>query len=230
MLQNGEIEQASQTEVDEVFDDKVQRHDPFRRLLKVSEVTSHHRELGNLFEAAHAGCHLCQLISTRVRGPSAVSEDEMMEFLSKTQVELSFNSWFAGKEGFGRNRLYFADTDPNLKRTPDNYYNFMRLQIWPAEEFGYLFEKPAMERLSPSAWIKARADDSSQNSSCRDEDNNSHSDKSEPHEHHRVRSSSDADVSVEGTDSRASSGDFPDDQIRANDLTYDSTDSSSLFS
>lgn len=76
--------------------------------------------------------------------------------LEDTRLELSWNSKFAevgDQEDFKRGRLYVALTKLSSERTQANYYNSIRLQIWPAKDYAHLFlalSKPHSASLSSS--------------------------------------------------------------------------------
>ena len=101
--------------------------------LDLSQVVSHHRELYSLFDEAFSySCHLCIFLASYMRGPE--NEAGMWRLVARdAQLEMSFNvdftSWKTRKFG----RLHFSTTNPKQDRNEDNYWNFLRLEIWPAE-------------------------------------------------------------------------------------------------
>ena len=55
------------------------------------------------------------------------------------QVEMSFDVDFKRHETLKYCRLHFSTTNPKRDRNEDdNYWNFLRLQIWPTENFAHL--------------------------------------------------------------------------------------------
>ena len=102
--------------------------------LNLSEVVSHHRELYSLFDEAFSYCcHLCIFLASYMRGP----EDDagMWRHVARnTQVEMSFNVDFTRYSNRKFGRLHFATTSPARDRNDDNYWNFLRLQIWHTED------------------------------------------------------------------------------------------------
>ncbi|KAL9065119.1 MAG: hypothetical protein Q9161_008437 [Pseudevernia consocians] len=68
-----------------------------------------------------------------MRGP----EDEagMWRHVARdTQVEMSFNVDFTSYSTRKFGRLHFSTTSPKRDRNDDNYWNFLRLEIWPTED------------------------------------------------------------------------------------------------
>ncbi|KAF6220992.1 hypothetical protein HO133_002673 [Letharia lupina] len=51
---------------------------------------------------------------------------------------MSFHVDFTGHETLKYCRLHFSTTNPKRDRNEDNYWNFLRLQIWPTEDFAHL--------------------------------------------------------------------------------------------
>ena len=102
--------------------------------LNLSEVVSHHRELYSLFDEAFSySCHLCIFLASYMRGP----EDEagMWRHVARdTQVEMSFNVDFTSYKTRKFGRLHFSTTNPKRDRNDENYWNFLRLEIWPTED------------------------------------------------------------------------------------------------
>ena len=107
--------------------------------LQLSEVVSHHRELYSLFDEAFSySCHLCIFLASYIRGPE--NEAGMWRHVARdTQVEMSFDVDFTRHETLKYCRLHFSTTNPKWDRNEDdNYWNFLRLQIWPTENFARL--------------------------------------------------------------------------------------------
>lgn len=102
--------------------------------LNLSEVVSHHRELYSLFDEAFSySCHLCIFLASYMRGP----EDEagMWRHVARnTQVEMSFNVDFTRYLNRKFGRLHFSTTNPKRDRNDENYWNFLRLEIWHTED------------------------------------------------------------------------------------------------
>ena len=102
--------------------------------LDLSEVVAHHRELNSLFDEAFSySCHLCIFLASYVRGPE--NEAGMWRYIPRdTQVEMSFNVDFTERMIRKFGRLHFSSIDPKRDRNHDNYWNFLRLEIWPTED------------------------------------------------------------------------------------------------
>ena len=104
--------------------------------LELSEVVSHHRELYSLFDEAFSySCHLCIFLASYMRGPE--NEAGMWRCVARdARVEMSFRVDFSGHQTLKYCRLHFSTTNPKRERNDDdNYWNFLRLQVWPTEEF-----------------------------------------------------------------------------------------------
>ena len=107
--------------------------------LQLTQVVSHHRELYSLFDQAFSySCHLCIFLASHVRGPD--NEAGMWRQVARdVQVEMSFDVDFTRHETLKYCRLHFSTTNPKRDRNEDdNYWNFLRLQIWPTENFAHL--------------------------------------------------------------------------------------------
>ena len=102
--------------------------------LDLSEVVSHHRELYSLFDEAFSySCHLCIFLASYMRGPE--NEAGMWRHVARdAQVEMSFNVDFTSYKTRKFGRLHFSTTSPRRDRSEDNYWNFLRLEIWPTED------------------------------------------------------------------------------------------------
>ena len=102
--------------------------------LDLAEVVSHHRELYSLFDEAFSySCHLCIFLASYMRGPE--NEAGMWRLVARdAQVEMSFNVDFTSYRTRKFGRLHFSTTNPKQDRNEDNYWNFLRLEIWPAED------------------------------------------------------------------------------------------------
>ena len=109
--------------------------------LELSEVVSHHRELYSLFDEAFSySCHLCIFLASYMRGPE--NEAGMWRHVARdVQVEMSFKVDFTMPETLKYGRLHFSTTNPKRDRNEDdNYWNFLRLQIWPTGDFAHLHD------------------------------------------------------------------------------------------
>ena len=107
--------------------------------LELSQVVSHHRELYSLFDEAFSySCHLCIFLASYIRGPE--NEVGMWRHVARdAQVEMSFDVDFTRDKTLKYCRLHFSTTNPKRDRNDDdNYWNFLRLQIWPTENFAHL--------------------------------------------------------------------------------------------
>ena len=107
--------------------------------LDLSEVVSHHRELYSLFDEAFSySCHLCIFLASYIKGPENEA-GTWRNFARGTQVEMSFKVDFTRNETLKYCRLHFSTTNPKRDRIgDDNYWNFLRLQIWPMDNFVHL--------------------------------------------------------------------------------------------
>ena len=104
--------------------------------LELSEVVSHHRELYSLFDEAFSySCHLCIFLASYMRSPE--NEAGIWRHVARdAQVEMSFHVDFTGDHTLKYSRLHFSTTNPRRDRNEDdNYWNFLRLQIWSTEDF-----------------------------------------------------------------------------------------------
>ena len=112
--------------------------------LELSEVVSHHRELYSLFDEAFSySCHLCIFLASYMRGPK--DETGMWTPVARdAQVEMSFNVNFTKHVTQKYGRLHFSTINPKRDRNKDNYWNFLRLQLWPTEDFAH-FCNPATD-------------------------------------------------------------------------------------
>ncbi|KAI4213120.1 MAG: hypothetical protein LQ351_004274 [Letrouitia transgressa] len=104
--------------------------------LNLLEVALHHETLITLFYSARAGCHLCFILSKHVKGPD---DEDLPQFLQETQVEMCWRTELDERETFHGERIQFAVCKKTGPRLPNEYFTFVRLQIWPAKEFGHLF-------------------------------------------------------------------------------------------
>ena len=103
--------------------------------LDLSEVVAHHRELYSLFDEAFShSCHLCIFLASFIRSPE--NEAGMWRYVARdAQVEMSFNVDFTRHTIRNFGRLHFSTTNPKRDRNyDDNYWNFLRLEIWPTED------------------------------------------------------------------------------------------------
>lgn len=102
----------------------------------------HHHNLVSVLQAAEANCHLCVFLARFLRAPVDPQDHTVLEsFLSETQVEMSWESEFYGEDDQRRGRLHFALTNPDLKRTSENYLPCLRLDVWPTTD-SHLFTRP----------------------------------------------------------------------------------------
>lgn len=111
----------------------------FGTRLQLTQVVSHHRELYSLFDEAFSySCHLCIFLGSYMRGPE--NEAGMWRHVARDiQVEMSFDVDFTRHETLKYCRLHFSTTAPKRDRNEDdNYWNFLRLQIWPTEDLVHL--------------------------------------------------------------------------------------------
>ncbi|KAL8919429.1 MAG: hypothetical protein Q9208_006807 [Pyrenodesmia sp. 3 TL-2023] len=116
--------------------------------LNLLEVAAHHQNLAVWLENIDLGCHLCYFLISHLRAPPDGARRQ--KFLSRTQIELSWDTKFT--ETGDRGRLYVALTRPGEGRTQANYHIYMRLQVWPAKDFAHLFAPTVKLRsASPSS-------------------------------------------------------------------------------
>ena len=140
--------------------------------LELSQVVSHHRELYSLFDEAFSySCHLCIFLASYVRGPE--NEAGMWRNVARdAQVEMSFDVNFTRHDTLKYCRLHFSTTNPKRDRNEDdNYWNFLRLQIWPAKDFAHLYDTATTSDAS-QATSKSREALSSRSSSADISENN----------------------------------------------------------
>ena len=119
--------------------------------LELSEAVSHHRELYSLFDEAFSySCHLCIFLASYIRGPE--NESGMWRHVARDiQVEMSFDVDFTRHETLEYCRLHFSTTNPKRDRNEDdNYWNFLRLQIWPTENFVHFSDAATSLDISPA--------------------------------------------------------------------------------
>ena len=136
--------------------------------LDLSEVVSHHRELYTLFDEAFSySCHLCIFLASFMRGPE--NEAGAWRHVARdAQVEMSFHVDFTRDQTLKYCRLHFSTTNPKRDRNEDdNYWNFLRLQIWPIEDF-----EAATKLYVSQATRKGRRDSSNRSSSADTHENN----------------------------------------------------------
>lgn len=82
-----------------------------------------------------AECHLCVLIMSDLRNKRLA-----MGPIDQSSIEMCWQS-----DHLSTVRLHFALTHNGHERTTNNYWNFLKLQLWPCSEFGAeLFGKDAV--------------------------------------------------------------------------------------
>lgn len=111
-------------------------------------VVAHHRDLFGLHKSIASGCHLCTILAWKL-DQMYISDDEVEQFLTNTQIELCWrsNSGIFDGQDPQRARINLAVTDSTKERTSRNYHNLLRLQLWPAWKFPHLFAIPTEEQL-----------------------------------------------------------------------------------
>ena len=106
-------------------------------------VVARHRDLYSLRNSVRLDCYLCVFLARPLHGIEV--PDELIETLySILQIELCWLSDIDMLEVkvSGPSRINFAPTDPSEERTSQYYFNFIRLQLWPANDFACLFAIP----------------------------------------------------------------------------------------
>ncbi|MCJ1246466.1 hypothetical protein MMC30_003673 [Trapelia coarctata] len=104
--------------------------------LKLPAAAVHHPSLRSFKEGFLSGCHLCVLLGYYIRAPENEEEHEgvLIEMCWASEQTLSY--------GLGEVRVSFAVTDSRQERSRANYFNFLRLQLWPAEQFPNMLDLP----------------------------------------------------------------------------------------
>ena len=106
----------------------------------------HHHTLSSVLLAADANCHLCFFLACFLRVPVDPQDSTgLKNYLSETQVEMSWNSDFYNEGDQRRERLHFALTNPDLERTTENYRPCLRLDVSPNAD-SQLFNQPQSVR------------------------------------------------------------------------------------
>lgn len=73
------------------------------------------------------GCHLCVLLMSDLR-----TKRIMLESVGQSRIEMCWQS----DDGKEPSRLHFALTHGAHPRATDNYWNFLKLHMWPCSEHG----------------------------------------------------------------------------------------------
>lgn len=79
-----------------------------------------------LLEGDDAGCHLCVLIMADLR-----TKRLMMKSIDQSNIEMCWRP-----KQLTPSRIHFALTHNGHERTTNNYWNFLKLQLWPCSDFG----------------------------------------------------------------------------------------------
>lgn len=84
-----------------------------------------HAGIQTLLKGDDAGCHLCVLIMSDLR-----TKRLTMESIDQSNIEMCWKS-----QQLTSSRIHFALTHNGHERTTNNYWNFLKLQLWPCFEF-----------------------------------------------------------------------------------------------
>ena len=107
-----------------------------------ASVVTHHRDLYSLRDSEHSNCHFCVFLASQFDG-IRIKESLFESFHSNHQIELcwAFEPGALDDQRFpGYARINFALTNSAIERTSRSYPKFIRLQLWPADDFSYLFD------------------------------------------------------------------------------------------
>lgn len=85
-----------------------------------------HAGVQTLLKGRGAGCHLCVLILSNL-----LAKRLAMESVDQGNIEMCWQS-----EQLTPSRIHFALAHNGHPRTSNNYWNFLKLQLWPCAEFG----------------------------------------------------------------------------------------------
>ncbi|KUI74381.1 hypothetical protein VM1G_09857 [Cytospora mali] len=85
-----------------------------------------HAGAQSLQRGEDAGCHLCVLIMSDLR-----TKRLSMESVDQSSIEMC---WQSNQQTPAR--VHFALTHNGHERSSNNYWNFLKLQLWPCSEFG----------------------------------------------------------------------------------------------
>ena len=125
--------------------------------LKLSTVVAHHPNLYSLEASVGLKRHCCLFLAYALE---SIFKGMPEPFASVLQIELCWGSgtgMLDGKGIPGRARINLTLTDPTEERTSNNYFNFIRLQLWPAHDFASLFALPP--EIRSSSPMSSTADD-----------------------------------------------------------------------